>query len=409
MVTSATKKQTITYIWKGRDKNGKIRKNEINAINEQLVRTYLQKQGITPISVLEKPKPLYESKGKITAKHIVGFSRQMTTMLRAGMSVTKALSLITDGIRKPIRLREMLETIREDIENGSSFSEALSRHPVYFNDLYISLVSSGEEAGVLDDTMDKIATNLEKSETIKKKVKKAITYPTMVIIVAVGVTLVLLWKVVPTFEEFFESFDAELPFLTQQVVSVSRALRDWGFWIPIAIGFAIWLFFWYKKRNRSFQRRVNKFSFKIPVLGKILRIASMARFARTLSVLFESGVPLVKSLEATAPATGSVIYEEATIEINKDVENGAQLNFAMQNTEQFEPFAIQMVGIGEESGNLGDMLGNVAGYYEEELDYRIDNLTQMLEPLIISFIAIIVGTLVIAMYLPIFMLGDVVG
>lgn len=409
MATTTKKNQATTYIWRGKDKDGRVKKSEITAINEQLVRTYLQKQGITPITIAEKPKPLYESKGTIKTKHIVTFSRQMTTMLSAGMSVTQALKLIRDGIQKPLKLREMVEAIQVDVENGNSFSEALKKYPVQFNDLYISLVSAGEEAGVLDDTMGKIATNLEKTETIKKKVKKAMTYPAMVIIVAIIVTMVLLIKVVPVFESFFQDFGAKLPALTESVVEVSRAMRSWGWIVPVILVILIGFFIWYKKRNRNFQRAVNKFSFKIPILGGVLKVGSMARYARTLSVLFESGVPLVKGLYATAPATGSVIYEDATLEILKDVENGAQLNFAMNSTEKFEPFAIQMVSIGEESGNLGDMLGNVADFYEEELDYRIDNLTTMIEPLIISFLAIVIGTLVIAMYLPIFMLGDVIG
>ncbi len=406
---ATTKSKVIIYRWRGRDKDGKRKTGEISAINEQLVRTYLQKQGVTPISVSEKPKPLYESKGTIKTKHIVSFSRQMTTMLNAGMPVTKSLGLIADGIQKPIRLREMLEDIQEQVGGGSSFSEALEKYPIQFNDLYISLVRSGEEAGVLAETMNKIATNMEKSETIKKKVKKAMMYPTMVVLAAIIVTAVLLIWVIPVFEGFFADFGAELPALTKMVVGFSRALRAWGFWIPLFIAAGIYFFFWYKKRNRDFQRWVNKASFKLPILGSILKLGAMARFSRTLSVLFESGVPLVKGLHATATATGSVIYEEATNEIARDVENGSQLNFAMQGTEKFEPFAIQMVGIGEESGNLGDMLGNVADFYEEELDYKIDNLTTMLEPLIIGFLAIVVGTLVIAMYLPIFMLGDVVG
>ncbi len=406
---AVAKKMTKTYIWRGKDKNGKMRKNEIQAANEQLVRTYLQKQGITPTSVTEKPKPLFESKGTIKTKHIVSFSRQMTTMLKAGMAVTKALTLIADGIIKPISLREMIVDIREEVEGGSSFSGALAKYPVQFNDLYISLVSSGEEAGVLEDTMDKIATNMEKSETIKKKVKKAMTYPIMVIVAAIIVTAILLIKVIPVFEGFFSNFGAELPAITKMVVAMSRALRDWGYWIPIGIAAFIYLFIYVKKRNRAFQRKVNIFAFKIPIVGGIFRLGAMARFARTLSVLFDSGVPLVKALYATAPATGSVIYEEATNAIAKDVENGAQLNFSMQNTDRFETFAVQMVGIGEESGNLGEMLANVATFYEEELDYRIDNLTTMIEPLIIGLLAGVVGTLVIAMYMPIFMIGDVVS
>ncbi|PID63727.1 MAG: 3-isopropylmalate dehydrogenase [Gammaproteobacteria bacterium] len=403
------KKETKTYVWRGKDKEGKIRKNEIQAANEQLIRSYLQKQGITPLSVSEKAKPLFESKGTIKTKHIVSFSRQMSTMLKAGMAVTKALDLVASGIIKPVSLREMIENIKEDIEGGSSFSDALGKYPVQFNDLYISLIRSGEDAGVLEGTMDKIATNMEKSETVKKKVKKAMTYPIMVIVAAIIVTAILLVKVIPVFEGFFQSFGAELPAITKMVVAISKALREWGYLIPLGLGVLIYIFLYVKKRNRQFQRNVNKFSFKIPIVGGILKLGAMARFARTLSVLFDSGVPLVKGLKATAPATGSVIYEEATNTITKDVENGAQLNFAMQNTERFEPFAIQMVGIGEESGNLGEMLANVANFYEEELDYRIDNLTTMIEPLIIGFLAGVVGTLVVAMYMPIFMLGDVVG
>ncbi|PID66525.1 MAG: 3-isopropylmalate dehydrogenase [Gammaproteobacteria bacterium] len=402
-------KQTKTYIWRGRDKNGKTKKNEIEAVNEQLVRAHLQKQGITPISVTEKPKPLYESKGTIKTLHIVSFSRQMTTMLKAGMPVTKALGLIGEGIQKPIRLREMVLDLQSMVEEGSSFSEALEKYPVQFNGLYIALVKAGEEAGVLDDTMDKIATNMEKTELIKKKVKKAMLYPTLVILVAIIVTAILLIKVIPVFESFFNDANVDLPWVTRMVVALSRAMRDWGWIIPVVLLIAIIFFFWYKKRNRDFQRAVNKFSFKIPVLGGILKLGSMARFSRTLETLFESGVPLVKGLYATAPATGSVIYEDATNEIAQDVENGSQLNFSMQTTEKFDAFSVQMVGIGEESGNLGEMLGNVATFYEEELDYRIDNLTTMLEPMIMAFLALIVGTLVIAMYLPIFQLGDVVG
>ncbi len=410
MATVSNKKQIKTYIWRGRDKTGKTKKSEIEALNEQLVRAHLQKQGITPISVTEKPKPLIpESKGTIKTIHIVSFTRQMATMLAAGMSVTKALGLIADGIKKPVSLRELVLDLQEQVEQGSNFSDTLSKYPVQFNDLYVSLVRAGEDAGVLDETMDKIATNMEKSETIKKKIKKAMTYPIIVLIAAAIVTAILMIKVIPVFEDFFSGFGAELPALTKMVVEFSRALRDWGWIIPVILIAVIYTFFWVKKRNRKFQRSVNKFSFKIPVLGSILRLGSMARFSRTLETLFESGVPLVKGLYATAPATGSVIYEEATNEIAKDVENGAQLNFAMQTTEQFDAFSIQMVSIGEESGNLGTMLGNVANFYEEELDYRIDNLTTMLEPLIMGILAIVIGTLVIAMYMPIFMLGDVIG
>lgn len=401
--------KTSTYIWKGRDKNGDIKKNEITAVNEQLVRSYLQKQGITLLSVTEKPKPLYESKGRITQKHIANFSRQMATMLQAGLSVTYSLKLIASGIQKPVRLREIIDALSEDVETGSSFSEALVKHPIQFNELYVALVIAGEEAGKLDGAMDKIASHLEKSEAVKKKVRKAMFYPIIVILVALLVTIGLLWKIVPVFEGFFQDAGQDLPWLTQQVISVSHFVRHWGIFILPAVMIAIWLFFWYKKRHRTLQRRVNRWAFKLPFIGKILRLGATARFARTLSTLSEAGVPLLKGLNATAAATGSVIYEEATYRISQDVENGSQLNFAMQNAGQFEAFAIQMVSVGEETGDLDGMLGNIAHYYEEELNYKLDNLTQLLEPLVIVTIALIVGIVVIAMYLPIFGLGDTFG
>ncbi len=407
--SKAHKKTANTYIWSGTDKKGVIKKGELVSVNEQLVRAYLQKQGIAPKKIYVKAKPLWESKGTVKSKHIVGFSRQMATMLKAGMSVTKSLALIAEGVEKPLKLKEIIEDLHSEVEDGLSFSKALSKYPVYFNDLYISLVTAGEEAGLLEETMNKIAVNVEKAEAVKKKVKKAMTYPAIVVFVAIVVTAILLVWVIPVFKEFFDNAKVELPAITKLVSAASEALINWGWMIVVGLAIGIYFFFWYKKRNRKFQRAVNKFSFKIPVLGGILKLGAVARFSRTIGVLFDAGVPLMKSLRATAPATGSVIYEDATNQIANDVENGSQLNFAMQQTGKFDAFSVQMTSIGEESGALGDMLGKVADYYDEELDYKIDNLTTILEPMIISFIAVIVGTILIAMYLPIFMMGNVVG
>lgn len=408
-MATQTKAPVSIYKWEGKNKKGVKQKGELQAANEQLVRVFLQKQGVTPTSIALKPKALWESKGTIKTKDIVTFTRQMATMLKAGMSVSRALALIGEGVQKPVRLREMIENVNEDVSAGTAFSEALAEYPVQFDDLYRSLVKAGEEAGVLDDTMDKIATNLEKGETIKKKVKKAMTYPIMVVIAAIIVTAILLIKVIPVFEGFFADFGAELPALTQFVVGLSRSIRTYGIFILIGVGLLIFAFIWFKKRNKNFARRINIISSKLPLLGPIMIVGANARYSRTLSTLFESGVPLVKGIRATGPATGNVMYEEACEIIADEVSEGQQLNFSMQNTGLFEPFSLQMVSIGEESGNLGEMLGKVADYYEEDLDYKIDNLTTMIEPIIIGFLAIVVGTLVIAMYMPIFMLGDVVG
>lgn len=401
--------QSKTYLWKGRDKSGKLRKNEIEAVNEQVVRAYLRKQGIYATSVTEKPKSVIEFKGLIRDKHIVSFSRQMATMLKAGMPIVKALSLIADGIHKPQRFRELVQQLHDDVETGNSFSESLSRHPTHFNELYVALVRAGEEAGALDETMEKIAQTKEKAEAVKKKVKKALIYPSIVVLVAIAVTTVLLVKVIPIFENFFAGFNKELPTLTQLVISVSHMARDWGWLIVLILIAVIMMTLALRRKSRRFRRRLNTIGLKLPLFGRVFRISAIARFSRTLSVLFESGVPLVQGLQATASATGSIIYEESCLSAAQDVSQGAQLSFSLQNSELYDPFVTQMVNVGEESGSLGAMLSNVADYYEEDLDFRISGLTTLLEPLIIGILAVLVGILVISMYMPIFTMGDAIG
>lgn len=405
-----TKKHASTlYQWRGRDSGGNLRRGELPAANAQLVKSYLNKQGIVPMSVKTKARPLVSSKGRITPAHIAAFSRQTATMLKAGMPLSKALGVIADGIQKPQSLRQMVEAIRDEVDGGHAFSQALAQHPQYFSDLYLALVRAGEAGGVLDDSMQKIAAQGEKAAAIKRKVKKATLYPLMVVGVAVVVCVLLLIYVLPVFEQFFADFGAQLPWLTQVVVELSRALRDGGGWLLLAIFLLGLGGFYAQKRHRGLRRRLEQTALRLPVLGGILKLAAMARFARTLSILFDAGVPLVKALETTAPATGNSIYQRATNRIAKDVENGTQLHFAMQNTARFEPFAVQMVEVGEASGQLSEMLANVADTYEARLDYRLEHLTTLLEPFIIIFLALIVGTLVVAMYLPIFLLGDAVG
>lgn len=401
--------QSKTYLWKGRDKSGKLRKNEIEAVNEQVVRAYLRKQGIYATSVTEKPKSVIEFKGLIRDKHIVSFSRQLATMLKAGMPIVKALSLIADGIHKPQRFRELVQQLHDDVETGNSFSESLSRHPTHFNELYVALVRAGEEAGALDETMEKIAQTKEKAEAVKKKVKKALIYPSIVVLVAIAVTTVLLVKVIPIFENFFAGFNKELPTLTQLVISVSHMARDWGWLIVLILIAVIMMTLALRRKSRRFRRRLNTIGLKLPLFGRVFRISAIARFSRTLSVLFESGVPLVQGLQATASATGSIIYEESCLSAAQDVSQGAQLSFSLQNSELYDPFVTQMVNVGEESGSLGAMLSNVADYYEEDLDFRISGLTTLLEPLIIGILAVLVGILVISMYMPIFTMGDAIG
>ncbi|SUO94388.1 type II secretion system F family protein [Suttonella ornithocola] len=403
---AGTKKDLITYQWKGKNKQGKEISGESAVANEAVLKAFLAKQGLTGVTVKLKPKPLFESKGKIKSKDIVFFTRQMATMLRAGMPVMRALDLVGESIEKPKKMQEMIFDIHDRIQNGASFAEALKAHPLYFDDLYTSLVAAGEDAGMLDGTMDNIALNLEKGEVTKKKVKKALTYPAIVMIFAIVVTAVLMIKVVPVFADFFQSNGGELPAPTKLVMAISNFMIDKGIYLLVAIIIAISAFIYFKKRNKKFQQAVNKLSFRLPLIGGILRTGANARFARTMSTLFDAGVPLMKGLNATAPATGSVMYEEAVYDIRDDVQNGQQMSFAMKNTGLFPTIAVQMTAIGEESGNLGEMLGRVATFYEEELDWRIDNLTSMIEPAIMAFLAIVVGGLLIAMYMPIFNLGN---
>lgn len=402
-----SKKDLKTYQWKGKNKQGKEISGETDVQNEAVLKAFLAKQGLSHITVKLKPKPVFgERKGKIKSKDIVFFTRQMATMLRAGMPVMRALDLVGQSIEKPKRMRDIIFDMYDKIQNGTTFAESLKTHPLYFDELYTSLVAAGEDAGMLDGTMDNIALNLEKAETTKKKVKKALTYPAIVMVFAIVVTAILMIKVVPVFANVFQASGAELPVPTQLVVKISNFMIDKGFYFIVIMVVIISAFIYVKKRNKKLQAAVNKLSFRLPIIGGILRCGANARFSRTMSTLFDAGVPLIKGLEATAPATGSVMYSEAIYDIRNDVQNGQQMSFAMKNTGLFPVIAVQMTAIGEESGNLGEMLGRVASFYEEELDWRIDNLTALIEPMIMAFLAVVVGGLLIAMYMPMFQLGN---
>lgn len=401
------KTEMKVFLWKGFDKQGKEISGQDSAPSDVVLKAYLQKQGLNNVSVKEKPRPIGgERKGRIKSRDIVFFSRQMATMLRAGMPLIRALELVGQSIEKPKRMQDLVLDLSGSIQNGSTFADALRKHSLYFDDLYISLVAAGEEAGQLEKTFDDISTNLEKAEVTKKKIKKALTYPVIVLLFSVVVTAILMIKVVPVFADFFVNNGGELPALTQMVVNISNFFVEKGVYMLIGIVAAIFFFFFFKKRNKKFRDKVNAFSLKIPLIGGILRCGANARFARTISVLFDSGVPLMSGLTVTAPATGNPIYEAAVLRIREDVQNGQQMSFAMKNVGLFPNIAVQMTAIGEESGNLGEMLGRVGKFYEEELDWRIDNLTQLIEPAIMAFLAVVVGGLLVAMYLPIFNLGN---
>ena len=394
-----------TFVWQGTDKRGKKMKGEEQSKNANLLRAELRRRGIQPTVVKTKPKPLFGSTGrKITAKEIAVFSRQLATMIKSGVPIVMALEIIGSGNKNP-RMAKMVEEIRLDIEGGSSIHESLSKHPVQFDELYRNLVKAGEGAGVLETVLETIANYKENIETLKGKIKKALFYPAMVITVAILVSALLLIVVVPQFETTFQSFGAELPAFTQLIVGASRFVTKWWWLILLIVVGSIAGFIFAYKRSPALQHGMDRLSLKIPVVGKILNEAAIARFARTLAVTFKAGVPLVEALGIVAGATGNKVYEEAVLNMRDDVSVGYQVNMAMKQVNLFPHMVVQMTAIGEEAGALDTMLFKVAEFYEEEVNNAVDALSSLLEPMIMIVIGVVVGAMVIGMYLPIFKLA----
>ncbi|HFF5967255.1 TPA: type II secretion system F family protein [Stenotrophomonas maltophilia] len=414
---SAIKKEPVArstmelqpFVWEGTDKRGIKMKGEQLAKNANLLRAELRKQGINPGQVKPKPKPLFGAAGKpVTAKDIAFFSRQMATMMKSGVPIVSALEIIGSGHKNP-RMKKMVDGVRTDIEGGSSLHEAISRYPVQFDELYRNLVRAGESAGVLETVLDTIATYKENIEALKGKIKKALFYPAMVLVVAFLVSTILLVWVVPQFEEVFKSFGADLPAFTQMVVNLSRFMVSWWWLIAIVVIGAVVAIAMTYRRSEKMQHTVDRLVLKVPVIGQIMHNSAIARFARTTAVTFKAGVPLVEALGIVAGATGNKVYGEAVLRMRDDVSVGYPVNMAMKQLNLFPHMVIQMTGIGEEAGALDAMLFKVAEYYEQEVNNAVDALSSLLEPMIMVFIGTIVGGLVIAMYLPIFKLGAVVG
>lgn len=397
------------FIWEGLDRKGNKTNGKISGDNIAVVKAQLRKQGINPTKVKKESVNLSSlNKKKITPFDIAIFTRQMATMMKAGVPLIQAFEIVADGLENP-SLRDLILDIKNEVASGNNFANALKKHPKYFDDLFCNLVDSGEKSGALETMLDRIASYLEKTETLKKKVKKAMTYPISVLVVAVIVTAVLLIKVVPQFEELFSGFGAELPAFTQLVIHISEWLQKWWFialGCLIAIGYAFNLA---KQRSTTFAEKVDVMTLRIPIVGNILDKSAVARFARVLSTTFAAGVPLVDALESVAGATGNTVFRDAVLKVRNDVASGTQLQFSMKSTGVFPNMAIQMVAIGEESGALDTMLDKVANYYEEEVDNLVDNLTSLMEPMIMSVLGVLVGGLIVAMYLPIFQMGQVVG
>jgi len=401
-----TIKRDFPFRWEGRDKKGKRLKGRSLAPDEAALRADLRRQGIAPSRIRKQSAGLKRG-GGVKPMDIAVFSRQLATMLAAGIPLVQGFEIIGAGHEKP-SMQKLILDIKSDVEAGTSLHEALAKHPLYFDDLYINLVEAGEQAGALEGLLDKIASYKEKTEALKKKVKKALFYPAAVLAVAVVVTVILLIFVIPQFESLFKGFGADLPAFTMMVINLSRFVQANGFYILAVIIAIVWVFFYFKKRSKRMREFLDRAALKVPVIGPILNKAAIARFARTLSTMFAAGVPLVEALESVAGATGNIVYENAVMSMRDEVATGQRLQRAMETTELFPNMVVQMIAVGEESGSLDTMAGKVATFYEAEVDNAVDAMSSLLEPLIMVILGVLVGGLVIAMYLPIFKLGSVV-
>ncbi len=410
MATDKKTKQKVKlniYTWKAKDKKGNKISGETSAPNMAYVRAQLLKKNVQHATIKKKPKPLFGTGlKKVRPSDVALFARQMSTMMQAGVPMIQALTIMINGTDHT-GMKALVSSLRAKIESGYSFSQALRDHPKNFDDLFVNLIHAGEESGSLEIMLDRIATYKEKIESIKKKIKKALTYPIAVLITAFAVSAILLIFVVPTFKDLFDSFGADLPGFTQMVLDMSDFMKEYWWAVVFLITVIVIAFIQAKKRSLKFREFMDKIMLKFPIIGKIFNKSCLARFARTLSTTFTAGMPLIEALKAVSGATGNLTYEYATLNIRDSIASGISLQEAMTTTGKFPNMVVQMVGIGEESGNLDDMLSKVAEVYEEEVDLAVDSLSSLLEPLIMVILGVLVGGLVVAMYLPIFQMGSI--
>ncbi len=405
MAESTVVKQ-FPFNWEGTDRRGKRIKGKTMAVSETAVRSELRRQGIMPAKI-RKQRTLF-GEGKVTALDIAIFSRQLATMMTSGVPLVQAFDIIGTG-NENRAMQKLVMSVKASVEGGTSLAESLAQHPLHFDDLYVNLVTAGEQAGALETLLDKIATYKEKTESIKKKIKKALFYPAAVLLVAFIVTAILLIFVIPQFESMFQGFGADLPGFTLLVINLSLFVRTKGFLIAGGLIAGVSAFIFVKKRSAKFRHFLDRAALRLPIIGAILTKAAIARFARTLSTMFAAGVPLVEALQSVAGATGNIVYEHATLRMKEEVATGQRLQRSMEDSDLFPNMAVQMIAIGEESGSLDQMSAKVADFYEEEVDNAVDSMSSLLEPLIMGILGILVGGLVVAMYLPIFKMASVVG
>jgi type IV pilus assembly protein PilC len=403
----AEKKADIIFVWEGKTKKGEIKKGERTGKSEAAIKSILRKEGIRPTKVKKKPKSLFGDGPPIVSADIAMFARQMSTMMSSGVPLLQSFDLVSQGHEKPA-FQKLVMSLKADVEAGGTLADALRKHPDYFDSLFCNLVDAGEQAGILESLLTKLAVYKEKSESMKKKIKGALSYPISIMVIAMIVSAILLIYVVPVFSDMFESMGGELPGLTQFVVNMSDfMIANWMF-ISGGIVAVVVIFKQAKKRSIAFDHFLQRLSLKLPLFGELLTKSAIARFTRTLATMFAAGTPLVEAMDSVAGATGNIVYYEATMKIKSEVETGTPLAESMRNVEVFPNMCVQMTQIGEESGNIDKMLNKVADYYEEEVDALVEALSSMMEPMIMAFLGVVIGGLVLAMYMPIFAMGDVV-
>ena len=396
--------KVLTFAWEGKDKTGKIVKGEIRASGENIVTATLRRQGITNAKVKKQSRG---GGGKVTEQDITMFSRQLATMMKAGVPLLQSFDIVAKGHSNPAVTRLLLD-IKTEVETGSSLAQAFRKYPLYFDSLFCNLVAAGEQAGILDTLLDRLATYKEKILAIKGKIKKALAYPIAILVVAFVVTAVIMIFVIPQFEAMFKNFGADLPAPTMIVMKMSQFFVSYWYLIFGGIGGGVWLFFNTWQRSEKMQFFMDRLMLKLPVFGDLVRKATVARWTRTLSTMFAAGVPLVEALDSVAGASGNRVYYNATKKIQQEVSTGSSLTVSMQNSGVFPNMVLQMCAIGEESGALDGMLSKVADFFEAEVDDAVDALASLMEPMIMAVLGVLIGGMVIAMYLPIFKMGQVV-
>ncbi len=397
-----------TFTWRGTNNRNETVKGEISATTMGLAQADLRRQGIKVKKIKKKSSPMFNfNQSSIKSMEISTFSRQMATMMSSGIPLIQSFEIVGKGTDNN-SMRTLLNNVKTDVEGGCTLAEALGKHPKYFNELYVSLVEAGEKSGTLDNMLDRVASYREKLESLKGKVKKALMYPAAVIVVSIIVTVALLVLLVPQFENFFNSFNAELPFVTQVVVKISEFLQKTWWLIAGSLIAGVWAFMHFMKTSTKFRHAVERLLLKLPILGSVFKNSAIARFARTLSITFAAGLPLVDALKSVSSATGNVVFQEATLKIRDEVSTGKPLQQILRQLPMFPSMVTQMISIGEESGNLENMLAKVADYYEEMVDNTVDGLSSLIEPIIMVILGALVSGLLVAMYMPMFTMGSVV-